>query len=204
MDYTDKENIPGILIFIDFQKAFDSLEWNYLFCSLEAFNFGPMFIHWVESFYHNIQSCVINNGLASDYFTLARGVRQGDPLSPISIRENAEIKGIKIKQEETKVLQYADDTTAVLTDLNSAPILFQQLELFKTLSGLEVNSSKTEGFWIGSLKDNDLKPFGIKWPIEPIKALGVFFTYNKKLFMKLVNIYTVRKRALYLRKSNSN
>ena len=69
----DKENIPGILIFIDFQKALDSLEWNYLFCCLEAFNFGPMFIHWVETFYHNIQSCVINNGLASDFFTLARG-----------------------------------------------------------------------------------------------------------------------------------
>ena len=85
----------------------------------------------METFYHNIQSCVINNGLASDYFTLARGVRQGDPLSPylfvlavetlaLSIRANAEIKGIKMKQEETKLLQYADDTTAVLSDLNSA------------------------------------------------------------------------------------
>ena len=220
MDYMDKENIPGILIFIDFQKAFDSLEWNNLFCCLEAFNFGPMFIHWVETFYHNIQSCVINNGLASDYFTLARGVRQSDPLSPylfvlavetlaISIRENAEIKGIKIKQEETKLLQYADDTTAVLSDLNSARILFQQLELFKILSGLEVNSSKTEGFWIGSLKDNDLKPFGIKWPIEPIKALGVFFTYDKKLLYekkfknrvdnmkKLVNIWSARGVFIY-------
>ena len=222
MDYTDKEDIPGILIFIDFQKAFDSLEWNYLFCCLEAFNFGPMFIHWVETFYQNIQSCVtcINNGLASDYFTLGRGVRQGDPLSPylfvlavetlaISIRENAEIKGIKIKQEETKLLQYADDTTVVLSDVNSARILFQQLEIFNSLSGLAVNSSKTEGFWIGSLKDNDLKPFGIKWPIEPIKALGVFFTYDKKLLYeknfknkvdkmkKLVNIWSSRGLSIY-------
>ena len=88
-----------------------------------------------------------------------------------------------MKQEETKLLQYVDDTTAVLSDLNSARILFQQLELFKTLSSLEVNSSKTEGFWIGSLKDNDLKPFGIKWPIEPIKAFKVSSLLIKKIIV---------------------
>ena len=54
MDYTDKENIPNNLSFIDFQKAFDSLELNYLFCCLGAFNFGPMFIHWLETFYFGL------------------------------------------------------------------------------------------------------------------------------------------------------
>ena len=77
MEFTDKENIPGILIFIDFKKAFDTLEWH----CLKAFNFGPNLIAWVKTFYQNIQSCVINNGMASDYFTLERGVRQGDPTS---------------------------------------------------------------------------------------------------------------------------
>ena len=192
MDFTDKENIPGLLIFIDFQKAFDTLEWSYLYKCLEAFNFGDEFIRWVRTFYQNIQSCVINNGTASDYFNLERGVRQGDPLSPylftlavetmaIAIRENVEIKGIKLGEEETKLLQYADDTTAVLSDTNSALALFKLLESFQHLSGLKVNSSKTEGLWIGSLKKNHIKPFGIKWPEEPIKALGVFFTYNQNL-----------------------
>ena len=82
MDLTLKENyVPGLLIFIDFQKAFDSLEWNFLLSCLEAFKFGPDFIRWVKTFYKNIQSCVINNGLMSDYFTLEWGVRQGDLLS---------------------------------------------------------------------------------------------------------------------------
>ena len=100
------------MIFIDFQKAFDTLEWSYLYKCLEAFNFGDELICWVRTFYQNIQSCVINNGTASDYLNLERGVRKGDPLSPylfilavetmaIAIRENVEIKGIKLGEEET-------------------------------------------------------------------------------------------------------
>ena len=213
MEFTDSQNIPGILIFIDFKKAFDTLEWNSLFNCLEAFNFGSDFIRYVKMFCTNIQSCVINNGIASDYFMLERGVRQGDPLSPylfllavetlaIAIRENKEIKGVKIGQ-------YADDTTAVLSDLNSAQILFQQLEFFKSLSGLEVNNSKTKGFWMGTLKDNDMKLLGIKWSSEPITALGVFFTYDQRLLYeknfqekidsmkKLTNIWSSRGLSVY-------
>ena len=113
--------------------------------------------------------------MASDYFTLERGVRQGDPLPPlplylklaveslaISIRQNVDIKGIKIGNHEAKLLQYADDTTAILSDENSAKTLFEELEVFKNFSGLEINSSKAEGMGIRSLKKKDEKPFGIK------------------------------------------
>jgi len=127
---------------------------------------------------------VINNGLSSDYFYLTRGVRQGDPLSPYLfllavetlatvVRENFNIKGITIEGEETNILQYADDTTAVLSDTNSAHAFFKLLDEFGNLSGLKINSSKTEGMCIGSLKNNEEKPFGIKWPCSAIKALGV-------------------------------
>jgi len=81
-DFTKKENSPALLIFIDFQKAFDTLEWNFLSQCLSAFNFGPDFMRWIRTFYKHIQSCVISNGLSSDYFYLTRGVRHGDPLSP--------------------------------------------------------------------------------------------------------------------------
>ena len=187
MDFTLKENIPGLMIFIDFHKAFDSVEWNYLVSCLEAFRFGPNFIRWVKTLYKNIQSCVINNGLTTDYFALERGVRQGDPLSPylfvvvvetlaLAIRQNTAIKGIAIGKEETKLLQYADDTTAVLSDTESARVLFKLLDVFRGLSGLRINTSKTEGMWVGSSRSNKSKPFGIKWPDEPIKALGVYYS----------------------------
>ncbi|KAL9950435.1 hypothetical protein ACROYT_G042930 [Oculina patagonica] len=67
MDYTVEENIPGLMIFIDFKKAFDSVEWDFLLKCLEAFNFGPDFIRWVKTFYKNIQSCTINNGTTTKY-----------------------------------------------------------------------------------------------------------------------------------------
>ena len=220
MDFTPKENIPGLMIFIDFHKVFDSVEWNYLVTCLEAFCFGPDFLRWVKTLYKNIQSCVINNGLTTGYFALERGVRQGDPLSPylfvvvvetlaIAIRQNEAIKGISIDKEETKLLQYADDTTAVLSDRDSARALFNLLDVFRKLSGLKINTSKTEGMWIGSLRNDKSKPFGIKWNDEPIKALGVYYSHYTKLLheknfierldsvKKLINVWSSRGLSVY-------
>ena len=75
MDFIAKENIPGLLLFIGFQKAFDRVEWEFLIESLKKFNFGRDFLQWVKSFYKNIQSYVVNNGVSSNFFTLERGVR---------------------------------------------------------------------------------------------------------------------------------
>ena len=197
MDFTAKKSIPGLMIFIDFEKAFDNVEWEFLRYCLESFNFGPDFIHWVKTFYRNIQSCVINNGLSSEYFNLERGVRQGDPLSPylfvvtieilaIAIRQKKDIKGISIGSEETKILQYADDTTAILADKSSATALFKLLDNFKVVSGLKINCSKTEAMWIGSSMNCKAQPFGIKWPNEPIKTLGIYYTYDQKLLLERI------------------
>ena len=51
MSFTRAKNLPGLLLFIDFEKAFDSLEWHVLIECLELFNFGRVLIRWVNTFY---------------------------------------------------------------------------------------------------------------------------------------------------------
>ena len=80
INYANVEQIKGLLLFIDFEKAFDSIEWSFIQKTLKYYNFGNSLITWIKSFYKDICSCVQNNGWSSDFFTLSRGVRQGCPL----------------------------------------------------------------------------------------------------------------------------
>ena len=172
-------------VFLDFEKAFDSIEWNFIHKCLETFNFGLDLRQWIKVFYTDISRCVLNNGYASKHFHLECGVRQGCPLSGTlfviaiellaqSIRLSKEIKGITIDEHnEVKLSQYAaaDDTTVLLSDVQSASKLFDLLSLFERCSGLKLNQTKSEMLWLGSMhlrKDaiHDLQICG-----EPVYAL---------------------------------
>jgi len=112
MSYTDEKNVLGVALFIDFRKAFDTIEWDLLIDTLNKFNFGPHIINWVKIFY-NVTSCVLNNGHASEFVALERDVRQGCPLSRLlfvigievlanAIRNKNMIKGFKVGEKEIK------------------------------------------------------------------------------------------------------
>ena len=200
LNFTADQDIEGIALFIDFEKAFDSLEWEYLFKALDTFQFGPDFKNWVKTLYTNISSCIINNGFASEPFTLKRGVRQGCPLSGLlfilaaellscSIRANDHIKGIRVLNKEIKLSQDVDDTTSFCKDKESLGKLLEVLDLFKDCSGLKLNQSKSEAMWLGKNANRTDALFGVQWPQRPISALGISFSYNlnfanRKIFLK--------------------
>ena len=83
LEYAKRNNRPGILVAIDFEKAFDSLNRKFLFKILHKFNFGTYFRQWIKTLYTNLSSRVLNNGFTTNLFCVNRGVRQGDPLSPL-------------------------------------------------------------------------------------------------------------------------
>ncbi len=186
--YTDLTQSPGVLLTVDFKKAFDSIEWAFVFKALTTFNFGPVLINWIRIIYTNISSCIYNNGKTSQYFNLHRGVRQGDPLSPYlfiigmeilswAIKQNNKIQGFQIKSQEIKVTLYADDLTIMLSDFNSVAETLNLLRKFRICSGLSINLDKTEGMLIGPWRRlrQDL-PSNIKWTNGPIKLLGIYLS----------------------------
>ena len=111
-------------------------------------------INWVKTFYNNIESCVLNNGWSSNFFKPEWGVRQGCPLLPYlfilcvevlaeKIRNNKDIKGIFVHQNEIKISQYADHTTPILDGSKKSLMLsLQVFERFRTVSGLKLDNKK--------------------------------------------------------------
>ena len=73
MQHTDTYNIPGLLVLIDFEKAFDSLSWSFIQKALELFNFKTSIKSWIKTFYKNSMSAVMQNGYLSECFKLERG-----------------------------------------------------------------------------------------------------------------------------------
>ena len=195
IDYAEKQNIPGLLLFVDFEKAFDTLEWTFVEKTLSFYNFGESIKSWIKLLYTDITSCIQNNGWSSDFFQLGRGVRQGCPLSPYlfilcveilasAVRNNDGIKGIRISDTECKISQYADDTTLILdgTDI-SAKHSLGLLDSFAEISGLKINYEKTEALWIGSFRFQKRRietSKNILWSFCKVNALGVWFSTIKE------------------------
>ena len=203
MHYLKDENIQGLLVSIDFEKAFDSTDWGFMVKTLKHFGFGEDIIRWVSAFYNDIKSSIIVNGQASTGFKIERGCRQGDPISPYlfillaeilacRIREDENIKAIKIEDTEFKISQFADDTTFLLEgDRESLEQLFKHLEYFGEISGLKLNTDKTNNVWLGKMINSEIRwltHLDMNWNPPKFKILGLWFTHNLEE-MEKINTY---------------
>ncbi len=68
---------------MDAEKAFDRIEWKYMFEVMKRFGFGCGFLGWIRLLYKAPTASVLTNGLLSALFKVKRGTAQGSPLSPI-------------------------------------------------------------------------------------------------------------------------
>ena len=163
LDYAKTNNKAGLLLLVDFQKAFDSVSFRYLEKCLNFLNFPPDIIKWIQLLLYNFQAVINHCGNISQRFDICRGCRQGDPIAPYlfliaveflahKLRNNTQIKGFSFCQNLSHTLDlYADDLTIYLTpEEQNLKCVLEILKSFYRLSCLKININKTKAVWFGS------------------------------------------------------
>ena len=187
VDYVDSRNMECAFLSLDQEKAFDRVSHDYMFSLLEAYGFGPYFIGWIKLLYNNAKSKVLVNGFQTESFDIERSVRQGCSLSPllyvlciepfsIALRADPQVIGLRCpgSTDTVKVVQYADDTTVVVTTEDSVARVMTISGRFSRASGSKINREKCKGLFLGRWKYRALTEMvGVSFSAEPLRLLGV-------------------------------
>lgn len=189
IDYLQREGESAILVSIDAEKAFDSVNWNFLYCVLRKFGFDEQSVNCIRSIYQEPKARIKINGSLTKEFNLERGTRQGCGLSPSlfalfieplaqMIRQEDEVKGMNMGGEEHKIGLFADDILLYLKAPNrSFSNTIRLLNFYGEYSGYKVNVSKTQILPINYSPSQEIKnTYQLKWDNKTIKYLGVYIT----------------------------
>ena len=192
VDYINNNELHCALIFLDQEKAFDRVDWQFMLRVLEKMGFGPSFISWVRLFYTGPMASVLVNGFFTEPFSLSRGVRQGCPLSaPLyvlvaetlacQLRANSVLTGLRLPLSDNHsalISQYADDTSIFCTSDMEITTVFDVYRDYELASGAKLNLSKCKGLWCGSWRNRPTLPVALDWTSDNMKCIGIFIGHG--------------------------
>uniref|UniRef100_A0A803JQP7 Reverse transcriptase domain-containing protein n=1 Tax=Xenopus tropicalis TaxID=8364 RepID=A0A803JQP7_XENTR len=193
-----------IIASLDNEKAFDSVEWPYLWGTMKRVGIPPTYIQWVKALYAHPLARVRTNFKVSQPFSIKRGTRQGCPLSPLlfalameplacRVRSDKEIEGLQVKDNIELISIYADDTLLYLANPDKAlRAALTSINNHTAYSGLKINWSKSILFAVDPRPpDAPIRTQGLTWS-ETFKYLGIWIHRDIKKFTEL-NLFPVIK-----------
>jgi hypothetical protein len=154
--YLEEEGRAGLLLALDWEKAFDRVSWEYDHLALEALQLGPTFMGWAKLL-SNPEALLMRrikaNGGRSNPFSIKCGVPQGCPFSPLAflvvaealtrlIQNDESINGREINGEHIKISQFADDTQLFAESHKDFTKALAWVSIYERATGSKANAHK--------------------------------------------------------------
>ncbi len=178
---TVNNNKETVVLFLDFKKAFDSVNHLFMLMLLHHMGFLPLFVAWIMTLYKQVSSCVRHKNWLMESFYLGRGVCQGCPLSCHLFNLVGQVLMYSLKDSgyfEWWVFVgdpcslYADDTAIFLRDLSMLPAVINHIQWVGTFTGLTLNIDKTIAFDPNAAEK--LVVVDVQVQSHPVKYLGIY------------------------------
>ncbi|XP_074297047.1 uncharacterized protein LOC141627721 [Silene latifolia] len=189
---------PRIMMKIDLKKEYDSIEWSFVEDMLVALKVPDQMVTWIMQCVTTPSYTLALNGSHFGYFKGGRGLRQGDPLSPllftICLEYLTRILNVVTLRHDFRFhpmcrelglchLAFADDLLLFSRgDTNSVMVLMRALHTFSIASGLTINKLKSDIYMNGLTPDTEAQILGIsgfKKGSFPFRYLGVDISYKR-------------------------
>lgn len=197
LHFSDKEiqktKLNGAIVGLDFQKAFDRVDREWIYKVMYKFDFPTKFVEWVETLYSNPVAKIYVNGEAIQDIEMTRGIRQGCPLAallyiiyiePLIKTFQNNLTGIKIGPTEAKIIAYIDDIYLFINNDYDLLTIEKIIESFEVTTNSQINKNKTKILALGNWTNR--KKWNPAWlqPVETMRVLGVKFRSNIRLTIK--------------------
>ena len=222
--YTNESQIDVALLNLDWSKAFDRVDHEFLFRIMQKFGFDDEFIQMIKMLYLDAESIICVNGNLSDPFPINKSVRQGCPLSMLLFIIYQEVFYRMIKRKLSNyvlklpnelhmlLLGYADDTLMFITCDEALVECLKIIHEYENASGALLNRGKTSILGLSNWKNRvSWSVNGLNVSSDNCKILGIYHSnsYQKSLDLnwkviensinKIIGIFQNRKLTIYQR-----
>lgn len=173
----------GYLLLLDQQKAYDRVDLFHLDRCLDRVGVGPNFRHWIALMMTNARASIRIGPYLSKSLPISKGLRQGDPLSPLLynfaleplmcyLRKN--IAGIQLPGFILKTVAFADDVAVAVSNATDVERFNRGIAMHEGASAAKLNANKTVVLTVG--QPTFQSPYPTLQPHEPTRYLGIMFT----------------------------